>query len=87
MRYRPALDDELLNNRRLLSDDWLGDHGGLLNHDRSNTTVGEERNQALQVLANEELERLESDLKVCERTLLAVELHDSIAQRKHLLKG
>ncbi|MDD4024955.1 MAG: sensor histidine kinase [Kiritimatiellae bacterium] len=33
-----------------------------------------------QALAHEELERLESDLKVCERTRLAVELHDSIAQ-------
>ena len=31
-------------------------------------------------LANEELERLESDLKVIERTRLAVELHDSVAQ-------
>ncbi|MDY5596795.1 MAG: sensor histidine kinase [Kiritimatiellia bacterium] len=31
-------------------------------------------------LANEEIERLESDLKVLERTRLAVELHDSVAQ-------
>ena len=44
---------------------------------RALKALAEKRGKAL---ANEELERLESDLKVCERTRLAVELHDSIAQ-------
>ena len=44
---------------------------------RSLKRLAEKRGKAL---AAEELERLESDLKVCERTRLAVELHDSIAQ-------
>ena len=32
--HRLALDDGLLNDRRLLHYDRLSDHGGLLNHDR-----------------------------------------------------
>lgn len=44
---------------------------------RSLQTLARKRGKAL---ANEELERLESDLKVLERTRLAVELHDSVAQ-------
>jgi len=50
---------------------------GILVWNRSLQTLAHKRGKAL---ANEELERLESDLKVCERTRLAVELHDSIAQ-------
>ena len=50
---------------------------GILVWNRSLQTLAHRRGKAL---ANEELERLESDLKVCERTRLAVELHDSIAQ-------
>ena len=50
---------------------------GILVWNRALRALAEKRGKAL---ANEELERLESDLKVCERTRLAVELHDSIAQ-------
>ena len=50
---------------------------GILIWNRALKALAEKRGKAL---ANEELERLESDLKVCERTRLAVELHDSIAQ-------
>ncbi len=50
---------------------------GFLVWNRALQALAEKRGKAL---ANEELERLESDLKVCERTRLAVELHDSIAQ-------
>lgn len=50
---------------------------GILVWNRSLQILAHKRGKAL---ANEELERLESDLKVCERTRLAVELHDSIAQ-------
>jgi len=50
---------------------------GILVWNRSLQALAHKRGKAL---ANEELERLESDLKVCERTRLAVELHDSIAQ-------
>ena len=50
---------------------------GILIWNRALRALAEKRGKAL---ANEELERLESDLKVCERTRLAVELHDSIAQ-------
>ena len=50
---------------------------GILVWNRALKALAEKRGKAL---ANEELERLESDLKVCERTRLAVELHDSIAQ-------
>jgi len=50
---------------------------GILIWNRSLQVLARKRGKAL---ANEELERLESDLKVCERTRLAVELHDSIAQ-------
>ncbi len=50
---------------------------GVLGWNTALRRLAEKRGQAL---AHEELERLESDLKVCERTRLAVELHDSIAQ-------
>ena len=50
---------------------------GILIWNRALKALAEKCGKAL---ANEELERLESDLKVCERTRLAVELHDSIAQ-------
>lgn len=50
---------------------------GILIWNRALKALAEKCGKAL---ANEELERLVSDLKVCERTRLAVELHDSIAQ-------
>ncbi len=50
---------------------------GVLGWNTALRRLAEKRGKAL---AHEELERLELDLKVCERTRLAVELHDSIAQ-------
>ena len=50
---------------------------GILVWNRALKALAEKRGKEL---ATEELERLKSDLKVCERTRLAVELHDSIAQ-------
>lgn len=49
----------------------------ILTWNSSLRTLAHRRGKAL---ANEELQRLEADLKVLERTRLAVELHDSVAQ-------
>ena len=45
-----------------------------------NRTLHSLANKRGKAFANEELQRLEADLKVLERTRLAVELHDSVAQ-------